>query len=417
VDFDKISAKNKGICMISVWVWLVVAAVLAIFGVWLYFKIYQIAVLMAEVNFLITLVNEGEKKVVLTGKVVKKHIGRIQGHYVDPKTGVVYDVLENGANLSEQAIIDGVKGIEIIKVPKLSWLERRGFYYMGIPYLTSLYSEEIKWNKLSQNGKEYEVIQRKEMVSSFKFRYTYAMEFKGIETSGNIPIDVIVTITVEYRDEYKSRFMTNEVVTNLTAAVLGRLRDFIGQKTVDEMTGLNQDNNPNPNPTPAPGRLSSKIHDDMLNQIVRLNSTEQGTVLRNGLMEDYGVRIIDVRFVSFEIGGENALKTREAMTLKAIATQKGEALVIEKQKEGDAKLKLAEGEAKAKVKIAEAEAASIRLAGEATANALNLKLKAVKDNDGSAQMIAENLKGLTTLITGGENPLRFLKDLDKKDKP
>jgi len=303
---------------ITFWSSLVIG--LACFVLTLWFGLY----LCAKNDVFFTFLKEGTWKVIMKGGRKHKFIMNVRGHYMDTETGVVHDG-------------DGHKSL---------WSRLLGIEWIGPPPFYTAYRRMFRWNKIDMpsGGKDTQVkvIPKEEEISAFVYRAPYAIEVKGAETKGKIPLDITIEATVVVTDGDRMLFKTTSWLANYTTSLLSLVRDFTGQRELEEMISMNVEEN----------------RSALLDAILGLNNTV-GEHL--GLDESIGVKTDVINLTQIkDIQDPEAQRITKA---KYLAEQTADGVRAE-----------ARGKADAIVTIATAEAHAICLRGSANATALEMEV-------------------------------------------
>ncbi len=295
------------------------------------------------------LVPEGRIITIVTGKKATKYLGRIRGYWVDPKTG---DVISENKMTEEQK----KKRAENL-TPIGKFLDKFGISWIGLYPFSRVYEYKFKWNNWDKKDQssEFVLVPKEEMTPYIYFRHPYAFEYKDVETKGKVPITVRVLITTRIVNADKALFKAGgDWLANVSASVQAVVRDFVGKHELEEITSL--------------------THEDggsgFIDAIMVLNNGTQGN---KPIAEMFGVEIEIANFLSYEIGGPEGAKLRDASTRKYVAEQEAEANRVKASGEADATRTRAKGDAEAIETRAKAEAAAIEKKAEAEAKKIGLK--------------------------------------------
>ncbi|OHA91957.1 MAG: hypothetical protein A3J09_00425 [Candidatus Zambryskibacteria bacterium RIFCSPLOWO2_02_FULL_51_21] len=186
-----------------------------------------------------------------------------------------------------------------------------------------------KWEKKPDPSTDWSLVskvrgdkKRPENSPSIFFRYNMATKIEGAETIGNFPVDGIVVFTAELENPIKAFFYAGGWESQTTAAVQGAFREYVSRKDIqglreDEASGANQ-------------------------LIAKLKGLSETSGESKGLRESFGVKIIDARFVTFDLtSGDkkmtDATRALEIAKLTALAQKE------EGKGEGDKRKARAEG--------------------------------------------------------------------------
>lgn len=339
---------------------------------------------------------EGQIVVIMEGGKVKEYLSRINGFWTNPHTGENFEVAKmTPAQIREREKTEDEKSL-ISKFLE-SYL---GLHWIGIWPYCRRYEYRFKWSKWSRKEKssEYELIPRDEVVNSLYFKFTYPIRMEGLETKGKVPLDVTILINTRITNAERALFKTSDWLASVTGAVTAVVRDFIGAKELEEISGESHENNSN----------------GFFRDIMILNDPNIGNPSLNKM---FGIVIDAVNFIGYEISGEDNARLQKASTEKYVAAQEAEAKAIRAKGNAEATVTEATGKATAIEKLAEAKAKATKLQGEADADAAEREKKAKGVNADVAMADAIKNTGVTTLILGqGIIPTLPLKDEKREEK-
>jgi len=334
---------------------------------------------LAEYNVFFTKVPEGEIITITHSGKVHRFIGNIKGFWVNPETGEVFEEKTPPTT---------------VKLP--SDLFGTGIYWLGFWPFAERYEYMFHWNKYAKRkdgGKEtseYELIPREEVVSSIYFRAAYAVRISGGETKENVPVTLDLLITTETVNVNTALFKVKSPgwIAALTGAATAVGRDFIGNKTVNQLVRLKSE-------IPK-SSVSGKNKTDLQIVFDELNKSDLGNP---GIIEQFGEKITAVNFLGITID-QAQTETHKIAISKYNAERIAEAKIVEEKGKADAAIETAKG---TRV-TADAEAYKIEKEGTAIADAATKLAKAVSSNPhASAIAIAEAIKNqtaATTLVLG-----------------
>ena len=134
-----------------------------------------------------------------------------------------------------------------------------------------------------------------------------ATQIKGAETVGNFPVDGIVVFTIEVKNPAQAFFFAGGWEAQTTAAVQGCFRRYVSNKTIATLRIEQQDGS-----------------NALVEEIKRLSI---GT-WRDGLIDLFGIEIVDARFVLFDLVSGDADMT-QAVRAKEVASLRAEARIEE----------------------------------------------------------------------------------------
>ncbi len=335
-----------------------------------------------------TTVPEGEIKFIVEGDMLKHILVNIPGHYI------------KGEGLEAKVKKGESSQTEFMSLP--SWLakmfgmnakKRMPIYYVGIDYpKTRVLVYEYVWEKLLKEEKGNKIEHRDEPVNSLYWRYPYPVEAKEVELKGNFKVDVTVVATVEIIRPYIPIFvLKGKWFSPLTAAIQGAITSYGGQ--VD----------------------FNKFREDLLRKDLRTKkgiaeqTPQEGVTLveaivaiNDTLEETYGVKIIQVDFVSLEpSAGQETV--RNALTAVEIAKQKAQAKREDALGDKDAAIYRREGEALGLQKLLE------------VANQYEGGVELLKA-DLSSKNLGQNSELTTLVLSGGGMGLSTMLPLSTEPK-
>lgn len=345
---------------------------------------------MSAHNIFFTRVPAGEIIVVMYSEKVSRFIGNIDGFWVHPETGAVYDEKTNPVNVTLPKDFFGT-----------------GIYWLGVWPLAERYSYEFHWNKWTKEkdektGKEnseYSIVSRSGIVDSLYFRAQYPVQASGCETSEGVPLTMTILITTETVNADISLFKIKSPgwLSALSGQAMAVIRDWNGKRKVTDITVLQAEV-----PEKTDGKRSS-----FQELFFTLNKSDVGNP---GIEEMYGQKIVAVSFVSYSIDKPTndlqsasikkyqAEREKEATILAAKAKNAAateEAKAIKKTADATAYTTVATGTAEAKVTV---------LKGDAEAGAAKKMTAAVRGNPHAGTIALaraiEKQQHATTVVIG-----------------
>jgi len=359
---------------------------------------------MSEHDIFFTRVPEGEIIAVMHSDKLERFIANIDGFWVHPKTGEVFDKKNNPIPT------DGS-----VSLPED--LFDSGIYWLGIWPFAERYTYDFHWNKWTKQkdektGKEkseYSIVSRSEKVKSLYFKAQYPVLASGCETSEGVPLTMIVLVTTETvnADIALFKIKTPGWLSALNGQITAIVRDWNGKCEVSDIAKLQAE-------IPTTGAEKSEFQKAFL----LLNETGVGNP---SVKEMYGQKIVAVSFVSYSIDDPTnplqeasikkyqAEREKEVTIIKAkaknqAATEDAKATIKNANADAYKKIKEGEAEAEATRKTGAAEAEIIALKGTAEAEASRKMSDAVKNNPYAGTIAVaraiENQKHATTLIVG-----------------
>lgn len=237
-----------------------------------------------------------------------------------PPPGEMYILVRGSKSGPFDSIVESVPNYDYNKttrefsgpVPTVvrdDYLSNIGVAWIG--FFRYLFYREVrhdKWEKLP-NSADWGLVSKIRPGPSIFFRYNMAVEIKGAETVGNFPVDAVIVFTVQIMNPVKAFFFAGGWEVQTTAAVQGKFRKYVSDKRIDEL------------------RQEQKLGgaDTLVTtEIKTLSQTGPDGTRETGLYELFGVEIIDVRFVLFDLVRGDETMTRAVRALE-IATLNAEA--------------------------------------------------------------------------------------------
>lgn len=203
------------------------------------------------------------------------------------------------------------------------------FGIIVVGFLRSLYTPHMRYTKWELQAGKTEpglVIKDRKDSPFFFFQYNMAIPVLEVESRGNFKTTIKMNVVIRMTNPYKAQFLAGGWESLLDAAVHGAVRDHISDLTVDEIR-------------------QEQESGGLIQQIKLLNNDRLGPASEEGFRSKFGIEIIDVRFVGFEIVGsekvQDALEAREVNRLLARAAR-------QKAREIET-ISMAEGQAAARV--------------------------------------------------------------------
>ncbi|HBM46023.1 MAG: hypothetical protein UT05_C0014G0001 [Parcubacteria group bacterium GW2011_GWF2_38_76] len=340
----------------------------------LFFVVMALLILkMAENDICFTKNVSGRVKAIVAGEQVVKWLGWTPGYHIFSETGEVVNLEKVNDEIKKKATED------ISLIDKI--LHPLGLTFIGIWPLHNIYKYKFKWTEwVKKDGSmENVAVSREGTTDHMRIRFPYLIKVSGLEGEKGLPADYSTLITVEIKNASRALFNSGgEWMTNLSASVNSKMRDWVGSHTFEELTEMQSESS-------ASG---------FLEHMLKLNHSSDGNI---GLIESIGVEIVSANYFSPEISGDNKEELIKATTVEYIAEKKAAATKKE-----------AEGKAASIVINAKAEAEATTLNGHANAEAMKKMLDAVHSHPEGVQIqiakeLANGLKNskLTTLVTGG----------------
>ncbi len=246
---------------------------------------------------------------------------------------------------------------------------RLGIYWIGLWPIYKVPYYKFDWTTITRGEKE-QIERKSEMVNTIFFRFEYPLEFKGMETSDNFKMTVVIQVLVEVFCPELARFKARNWLNVLKAAIESKVRDFVGSKNFEQIRGLKTE--------------MTTEKDDFVKDILDLNKREKD-IANPGMEDIIGVRIITANFQRIDAEDQKAI---DALEKKAIA-----------EREAQARLAAVELE----VQIAEKKKAARIIEGEGEKSFLNSTTMHLATKPEAAKIAAIGAlpKGLTSLVQEG----------------
>ena len=265
-----------------------------------------------------------------------------------PPPGEMYIMVSGDPDGPFDKIIESVEGYrydeeeqQFVTDPmprKKGYLENLGVAKIGFwKYFLWREVRYDKWEKKPDPSTEYGLVSKTrgkkkegELPSIF-FRYNMATEVKAAETKDNFPVDAILVFTTQIERPVKAFFFAGGWEVQVNAAVQGLFRQYVSDRTIEVLR-----------------EEKSKGDNTLVDQIKELSN---GSELEGGLLELYGVKIIDARFVIFDLVKGEA-EMAEALRAISVAERKAQARVKEAEGKREAMIVEADGEKEARIRKA-----------------------------------------------------------------
>lgn len=173
---------------------------------------------LAKHNILWTLVNEGTAKAVMKFKKFQRIVMAYKGYNLNPETWEV-----------EEAEKDK------------KFLSRSGLKWVGIPFIYSVYQYEFRWTSFEQAEEKGKLIQKAIVHPGEKIDYilvqddVYYTFIREAETSGMVPVDVDLLLTIRIMNPYKALFRVQNWLEATQNQLKPVLRSYVSNKTFTEL--------------------------------------------------------------------------------------------------------------------------------------------------------------------------------------
>ena len=336
---------------------------------------------IARENIFFTTVREGTVKAIMRGKSFERFIMSFEGHHLndpDPKK----NWFNAGAPQWEIIRHEDKKDDQYDDRPR--WMKHLGLYWVGWPWAHNVYVYAFEWNETytGQSGKE-EVLPRAEATDFiYAADFTYAIVTNGAETSDRLQTDELTLVTVAVRNPYRALFSGEDWMRRVTAAINRHVRTYVGEKQFQEL-------------------ISTKDLTGFSKPIIELTEKlpDDGTGSpTKGLHGRYGVVIRTADLQTIELSGDSKKQHEEATTAEYVARQKATTVRLD----------------------ADARGYAIETIGKKEAEALEARLKVIKDHGEAGITLAgydaiqESSKGPGNTIVWANNPLGALAGMFKQ---
>jgi hypothetical protein len=263
---------------------------------------------------------------------------------------------------------------------------KSGLYFIGwIPFVNRVHVFHFAWDELAKeesSGPGFEIKARTIDSPDFSPAKTYAFLAKEVEMGGDsntkdekeiaerIIISLILSGRVLIVDVRKALIISNWY-KQVSAMVSQICTHYCGTHKIDE--------------------LIADAGTALIAEIMAKNPE---------ILERYGVVFYGLNYNGYEYSGENKKEVAEAANRRFVAKQKGEATLVERQKEAEALLVMTTAEATRTVQMATAESQAIGMRGKANADALKQLREAAGGNPAILQALAIRDTQVTTLALG-----------------
>jgi len=334
---------------------------------------------LAKENIFFTTVKEGTVKAIMRGDSFDHFIMSFAGYHLnDPKKVLdpkkpkkrawykptIKDEDKKDVKLPDwEVVYHGVgnkKGFEKTDDKfyddRLSFLKELGLYWVGWPWANNVYVYGFEWNETcTEKGGEEKVLPRAEATDFiYVADFTYAILTEEAETRDRLPVNTLTLITVAIRNPYRALFSGEDWMRRVTAAINRHVRNFVGSKDFQELISLEVEKWTDFSKPII--ELSNKLLDDKDRKDPPF-----------GLKGRYGAEVRTADLQTIELSGDARKQDQEATTKEYVARQ-------------EAKATLLTGQAKADV---------IKMTGGKEAEALEARLKVIKEYGGEGMLLAQ----------------------------
>jgi hypothetical protein len=165
-----------------------------------------------------------------------------------------------------------------------------------------------KWEMLEGKVESGLVSKDRNDSPYFFFQYSMGIPVVKVETMGNFEATVRLNVVVRMVNPYKALFLAGGWESLLDGAVNGAVRDYLSRLTIEKVR-------------------AEKENGELAKRIMELNGTPNADPQekKDGFRESFGIEIIEVRFLGFEIEGskevKEALEAKEVKKLQAVASR------------------------------------------------------------------------------------------------
>lgn len=197
------------------------------------------------------------------------------------------------------------------------YLGSHGLAWVG--FNRGMLRSEIKYDKWerSPTSEKWVLVSKTRKGEAIYFQYLMAVKIENAETSGNFPVDVIVTFTVRIKNPVKALFFAGGWVAQVTAAVQGVVREYISTRSIEELRDEKVTGGSN----------------DLIGRVCILD------------LDQFGLEIIQATFVDYDLvtGGPAGVEMANAVVARKIAGENSAAKVITARGDALAKVLNARG--------------------------------------------------------------------------
>ncbi|MDP2642134.1 MAG: hypothetical protein Q8P21_02500, partial [bacterium] len=179
--------------------------------------------------------------------------------------------------------------------PQETYLRSLGATWVGLwRYFLWREVRYDKWEKKPDPSTDWGLVPKVRGVRGKKgdgpsifFRYNMATEIKAAETVGNFPVDGVVVFTAQVMNPVKAFFFAGGWEVQTTAAVQGKFRKYVSDKTIDQLREEHKS-----------GGLT------LVDEIKALGGRSAVAGVPDdptGLFDLFGIEVVDARFVLFDL--------------------------------------------------------------------------------------------------------------------
>lgn len=231
---------------------------------------WYFAVILANFNFIFTIVPEGYFKIVV----------RFGGHYKTLLSKRDHIIANNG-NI-EPATSPPLTSEELVEAQAhLAQQPSGGLRVIGWPFIDKIFEREMVFLKSMPSGtvKRYDVPGVKQFFA--RVDYPYAIVFEKCEDKNNLPLLGHATLLAHVLNPYKSFFATANFYETMVGLVLPAIRECLKSYSYDELKKLDN------------------LDEIMWQKLQETNTDVPGGVI-NELRDKYGVLVIAFRVVNID---------------------------------------------------------------------------------------------------------------------
>lgn len=314
-----------------------------------------------------------------------------------PPEGQMFVILKGGPDGPFERILHSVKGFSIDPVThefrpgdqdakNRTRLEKNyGITWVG--FNRSLLVRETKYDKWERlpNSAEYGLVSKTRRSPAIYFQYLMAAKVENAETTGNYPVDAMISFTTQLFAPEKALFFAGGWETQATSAVQGAVREYVGTRNIDELRK----------------EKAASGGDNLINKILGLD------------LSLHGIKIVAATFIDYDLEQADAEANRAARAAET-ARLESEARVIAARNDKLAAIARAEGEAEAERIRAQGERDADITKAEAIQKLWEAKRKGGGDQAGNFA-IAEAIAGNPNITALGGSIMTMVSPKEKGD--